>query len=463
MANFMDVSDVIERQTKNRFQVLLMFWISVAMMIEGFDNQLQSYTAPVIIQEWHLAKTAFGALLGFSQAGFMIGAVILGHLGDRVGRRPMILVGCLLFGVFTVAGGYAPNLTTLAATRVLSFLFLGGAVPNAIALAVEYAPARRRAIRVAIMYVCYTLGAAAGGFISAKIVPEMGWQSIFFLCGWLAVVLSAILYFTLPESARFMVVRGRSHEKLAATLRRLSPGVAIPADTVFIAKTEKKEKSSVVQLFQGGRTAKTIPLWIACFFSMIALLFLASWMPTILTDSGLPYRYSIIATGLFQAAGSGGTLASGWLLDRRNGILFVGLIALAGASVVVGFPVGMGDASLLMLLVAMAGFCIIGTQSSLNALSGVLYPTAMRTTGSGWAYGVGRIGAILGPSIGSFIVAAHLSLSTIFMIIAIPPIFTGCAILTLHKLRPNAVREEDEAAPAGASAKPELSDSRTRA
>jgi AAHS family 4-hydroxybenzoate transporter-like MFS transporter len=338
MATFIDVVDVIERQTRNRFQIMLMFWVSVAMMIEGFDNQLQSYTAPVIIQEWHLTKTAFGALLGFSQAGFMVGAVTLGHLGDRIGRRVMILAGCLLFGVFTIAGGYAQDLATLAATRVLSFMFLGGAVPNAIALAVEYAPARHRAIRVAIMYVCYTLGAAAGGFISAKIVPEMGWPSIFLLCGWLAVVLSAILYFTLPESARFMVVRDHSREMLAATLRRLSPNMAIPADAVFTARTEKKEKSNVAQLFLGGRAAKTIPLWIACFFSMVALLFLASWMPTILTDSGLPYRDSIIATGIFQAAGSLGTLASGWLLDRRNGILFVGLIALAGASVVVGFP-----------------------------------------------------------------------------------------------------------------------------
>ncbi|HTH99182.1 MAG TPA: MFS transporter [Stellaceae bacterium] len=444
MATYIDVSDVIERQTKNRFQIMLMFWISITMLIEGFDNQLQAYTAPKIIQEWHLSKQAFGAVPGFFQVGFMIGAVLLGHLGDKVGRRIMIIIGCLMFGVFTVAGGYTHNLTELVVTRALSAVFLGGAVPNAIALAVEYAPLRHRAIRVAIMYVCYTLGAAIGGFIAAKLVPAEGWPSIYYLCGWLAIALTAILYLALPESARFMVVRNRSREMLAATLRRLSPEMAIPADAVFTAKTEKKEKSSVVQLFQHGRAAKTIPLWVACFFSMIALQFIANWMPVIFTDSGLAYSYSVIAIGIFQTAGSVGTLTSGWLLDRKNGILFLGIIALAGASVVIGFQAGMSDAMFLLVLVAMAGFCVIGTQSSLNALSGVLYPTAMRSTGSGWAYGVGRIGAILGPSLGGFLVAAKLPLSEIFMIIAVPPIFVGAAILTLHKLRPNAVRDEAE-------------------
>jgi AAHS family 4-hydroxybenzoate transporter-like MFS transporter len=446
MATYIDVSDVIERQTKNRFQIMLMFWISVTMLIEGFDNQLQAYTAPVIIKEWHLNKAAFGAVPGFFQVGFMIGAVLLGHLGDKVGRRAMIIAGTLLFGVFTVAGGYAHDLTTLVVTRLLSAVFLGGAVPNAIALAVEYAPVRHRAIRVAIMYVCYTLGAAIGGFIAAKMVPDLGWPSIYFLCGWLAIGLTAILFFTLPESARFMVVRDRSRQMLAATLRRLSPEITIPYDAIFTAPAEVKEKSSVVQLFKHGRAAKTIPLWVACFFSMIALQFIANWMPVIFTDSGLAYSYSVMAIGIFQTAGSVGTLTSGWLLDRRNGILFLGLIALAGASVVVGFQAGLGDATFLLVLVAMAGFCVVGTQSSLNALSGVLYPTAMRSTGSGWAYGVGRIGAILGPSLGGFLVAARLPLAEIFMIIAIPPLFVGSAILTLHKLRPDAVRETGELA-----------------
>ncbi len=441
MANLVDVTKVIDRQSRNAFQALLMAWISVTMVIEGFDNQVQGYTAPTIIKAWHITKASFSPVFVCFQLGFMLGVILLGNLGDIIGRRVMIISGVLLFGIFTIAGAYTTGLHGLAATRFLAALFLGGAIPNVIALAVEYAPLRHRAIRVGIMYVWYSGGAAIGGFLAAWIVPRFGWQSIYLLGGWTALALVIGLYFVLPESARYLVVRERGQRQLFATMRRLSPDIVFPPDTVFIAPAEPKTSASVTELFKENRKLRTLPLWAASFASMIGLQFITSWMPTILTDSRVGYVGAVIALGLFQAGGCLGSYVTGFMLDRRNGILLMGIIAAIGAPAVFLFGASVGVTALLMLLVTVAGFCVVGSQCGLNALSGVIYPTAVRSTGSGWSYGVGRVGAVLGPILGGVLISLHLGLRPIFLIVAVPPLCVGIALFVLHHFQPDAVTE----------------------
>jgi MFS transporter, AAHS family, 4-hydroxybenzoate transporter len=439
MATKIDVADTIERQSKNRFQRLLMLWISITMIVEGFDNQVQGYTAPNIIKLWHISKASFSPVFVCFQVGFMIGVVGLGNIGDIIGRRVMIILGVSLFGVFTIAGAYTSDITGLAITRLLAAVFLGGAIPNAIALAVEYAPLRHRAVRVGIMYVCYSLGAAAGGFLAAWMVPRFGWTSIYQLGGWSALGLVVVLFFMLPESARFLVMRTQDRHKLVAILRKLAPDVSLPADAAFVATTEKRASASALELFRDDRRIKTITLWIASFGSMVALQFITSWMPTIFADSRLGYSWAVIAVGLFQTGGALGGFAAGWILDRNRGILWLSIIALIGAPVVIAFSSAIGITFLLMVLVSTAGFCIVGSQIGLNALSGVVYPTAIRSTGSGWVYGIGRIGAIVGPILGGVLISLHLDISKIFLIVAIPPLCVCVALFILHLVNPDAV------------------------
>jgi AAHS family 4-hydroxybenzoate transporter-like MFS transporter len=446
-----EITKIIDRQTRNKFQMILMAWISVTMIIEGFDNQVQGYTAPAIIKAWHISKASFSPVFVAFQFGFMLGVILLGNLGDIFGRRKMVITGVLLFGVFTIAGAYTTDLTAMAATRFLAAVFLGGAIPNVIALAVEYAPLRSRATRVGIMYVWYSLGAAAGGFLAAWIVPHFGWQAIYQVGGWCAIILVALLFFVLPESARFLVLKDPDQTKLTAIFAKLAPDTVIPPGAVFIAEQEKRTSASVTALFTEDRNLKTIPLWIASFASMVGLQFITSWMPTIFVDSQLGYKGAVIALGLFQGAGAFGNFVTGWVLDGKNGILLMSLIALIGAPVVFFFGSAVGITFLLMVLVAMAGFCMVGSQSGLNALSGVIYPTAIRSTGSGWCYGVGRIGAILGPILGGVLISLHLDLKQIFLVVAAPPLCVGLALLALHWLRPNAVTESG-----GSAVSPEL-------
>lgn len=434
-----DVLEVIEGQAAGGFQVRLMLWISLVMFVEGYDMQVVGYAAPAIIRDWQVTKASFGAVFGLGMVGYMLGALALSNLGDRVGRRVMIIAGVFWFGAATVACAYASTPVQMTALRVLAGIGLGGAIPNVIALAAEYAPFRLRATRVAIAFAAYTIGSAAGGFIAAWLLPRYGWPSLFHLGGWVALVLAAALMFTLPESARFLAASGRGRERLLAILRQLSPGMPLPEETQFIAREERRETRSVAELFRFGLLPVTLLLWAAYIFNMIALHFLTSWLPTVIDASGAGLANAAIATGLLQGGGTVGSLVSGRLLDKR-GVPALALVILLAAPVLVGLGQVAGAVLPTMLLAALAGLCIPGGQCGINALAGTIYPTAIRSTGAGWALGIGRIGSILGPVLGGLLISLDLPYRTLFVVLAVPPLLASGALALLARAQHGVAR-----------------------
>src|SRR5271170_6645383 len=206
-----DVGRLIEEQKFGWFQATLMFWICAFMFIEGYDMQVVGYAAPAIIKAWHSDKAAFGVVFGAGLGGFMLGATVLGNLGDRFGRKRMIVAGSVLFGLFTLASAWAEGLTSLLVLRTIAGIGLGGSIPNAIALMTEYAPVKVRATRVGIMFIGYTIGSALGGFIAGQLIPDYGWPSVFVVGGILPIMLALGAAFALPESVRFLMLkRGRT-------------------------------------------------------------------------------------------------------------------------------------------------------------------------------------------------------------------------------------------------------------
>ena len=429
-----DVLELIEAQPANAFQLRLLFWIALAMFIEGYDMQVIGYAAPAIIREWNVGKAGFGAVFGLGMAGYMVGALGISNLGDRFGRRVMILCGVFFFAPITVLCAYARTPEQLSALRFLAGVGMGGAIPNVIALAAEYAPRAQRATRVAIAFAAYTIGSAVGGFIAAWLLPRWGWQSLFQVGGWSALLLGAALLFTLPESARFLVESGRGQGRLLAILRKLAPAAALEPDTVFVAKEEHRATHSVLELFRGGLLPTTVLLWMAYICNMVALHFVTSWLPTVIEASGVAATSAAIATGLFQGGGTIGTLVSGRLLDKR-GIAVLAVVFFCAVPIVVAIGEVAGSVALTMLLVTMAGFCIPGGQGGINALAGTAYPTAIRSTGAGWALGIGRIGSILGPVLGGFLIALDLPYRALFLFLAIPPLLTALALMLLARTR----------------------------
>src|SRR3984957_15702454 len=402
-----DVGDLIEGQRFGRFQAGLMFWICAFMLIEGYDMQVVGYAAPAIIKAWHSDKAAFGAVFGAGLGGFMLGATLLGNFGDRFGRKHMIVAGSLLFGFFTLASAWADGLTSLLVLRTIAGIGLGGSIPNAIALVAEYAPARDRATRVGVMFIGYTIGSALGGVIAARLIPTWGWPSVFVVGGVLPIAIGL-----LPP---------------------VRPDLAVPDNASLAIEEENKEGLPVAHLFADGRASMTVLLWLAYAANMISLHFLTSWLPTVVSESGVPLAHAVMATALLQGGGAVGSLVVGRLLDRIGTLGIVAAFLVAVPCVAALGHVGTSEAPLLALVIVV-GLCVIGGQVGINALAGTLYPTYMRSTGTGWAFGVGRVGSILGPVIGGQLLAFGLPLGMLFAAASMPILISASALFFLGRL-----------------------------
>lgn len=446
-----DVGTLIEGQSFGRFQAGLMFWICAFMMVEGYDMQVVGYAAPAIIKAWHSDKAAFGGVFGAGLGGFMLGATLLGDLGDRFGRKRMIVAGSLLFGVFTLASAAADGLTWLLVLRTVAGLGLGGAIPNAIALMTEYAPARVRATRVGIMFVGYTVGSALGGVIAAQLIPAYGWPSVFVVGGLLPMIVATASIVVLPESVRFLMLKRGRTELVLALLRRIRPELDLREGTAVVMHETQQSGRPVRQLFAEARAAMTTLLWLAYAANMVSLHFLTSWLPTVIAESGVPLAHAVIATALLQAGGAVGSLLVGQLLDRIGTLGIVAAFLVAVPCVASLGHVGT-DETPLMLLVTLAGLCIIGGQAGINALAGTLYPTYMRSTGTGWAFGMGRLGSILGPVIGGQLIALGLPLGAVFATASAPILVSAGALFFLGRLSIVRDRAPGEAAEPGGAA-----------
>jgi MFS transporter, AAHS family, 4-hydroxybenzoate transporter len=432
-ANIVHVGDVIETQQSSWFQRNLIFWIAITMVIEGNDNQVVGFAAPLMTQALHIDKASFGPVFGVGLFGYMLGALALSAVGDRIGRRRLVIAGAIVFGIFTIATAYCVTLSTLLPIRFCAGVGLGAAIPNAIALMAEYAPKRTRATRIALMFVAYTLGSAFGGFFAAWLMPRYGWTSVFQFGGWSGLVLAAALYFTLPESVRFLAVTHARLGELANTLKRLDPRLQIGPQTKIVADEAKEPGVPVKHLFLEHRATKTALLWLAFIANQMTLIFMTSWLPTVIHENGISLQNAVNTVSLLQLGGAVGSVAFGRVLDR------LGVYALAaGFLIAIPFVVGLGSAgvsvALLMAIATMTGFFIAGGQAGINALSGTIYPTYMRSTGSGWAFGIGRTGSILGPVIGGVLLGLSLPTQYLFFFATIPVLCAAAALFFLGRV-----------------------------
>jgi AAHS family 4-hydroxybenzoate transporter-like MFS transporter len=310
--------------------------------------------------------------------------------------------------------------------RLITGFGLGGTMPNAIALTAEYMPKRIRATGVMIMFTGFTIGAAAGGLVAAALIPHFGWQSVFVLGGLLPCV-AAVFLFGLPESLRFLALKGGEDGRLASILHKVAPDVKVPQGTSFVAG-ERRERGFVVkQLFTLGRAKLTLLLWVIYFMSLLDLYFLNAWLPTVMHDAGIALEKAILVTSLFQVGGAVGSVTLGRLIDRIGSYRVLAWTYVAAAASV--FFIGAAGASmvLLVLTISVAGFCVIGGQCGSNALAAESYPTPIRSTGVGWCFGIGRIGSIVGPMLGGMLLASRGDTRHVFWAAAIPVLIAGIA------------------------------------
>jgi AAHS family 4-hydroxybenzoate transporter-like MFS transporter len=421
-----DVSACIDAQVVSPLQWRVIALCALVVLFDGFDTQVIGYLGPALSAEWNLPREQLGPVFSASLVGLMAGLLVIGPVSDRAGRRWSILVSVFLFAFFTLLTAYAHGVTDLMAYRFLAGIGLGGAMPNALALTGEYCPKRLRATLVIIMFCGFSLGSIIGGLVAAALLETYGWRSVFLVGAILPFMLLPLLYAWLPESLQFLLLKKRD-ATARHLLQKMNP--ALDANAVLRSDMKPAAEIPVADLFQQGRGAGTLMLWTVFFMNLMVFYFLQSWLPTLFTDAGLTQQNAVLMTTLISVGGIVAGIVSGPLMDRYNAYVVLAVLYLGGAAFVI--TIGIAGPTLLALATFLAGFCVSGAQKSVNALAVIFYPVQMRSTGVGWALGIGRFGSILGPVIAGWLLVLGWSTANLMQLAALPMLLAAAFIYAM--------------------------------
>lgn len=430
-----DVTAVIDRSRISTFQIGVFVICALCLIMDGFDVQGLGYVLPALGQEWNVSSAALGGALGTGNLGMLVGSLVFTILGDKIGRRPVLIGGTIVFGTFTLLTARATTVEQLVVLRFLASLGLGSIMPNAVALIGEYSPQRARVTLMMGVTVGFTAGAAVAGFVAAWLIPAFGWQAVFYVGGAIPLVIALPMLVLLPESLQWLVLRGRDRDVVIQRLRRIDPDVPASSNTIFIVPEQKHSGVPVVHLFREERGRVTLTLWVVNFLNIMNLYALSGWLTTIIRAAGYSTRASVLIGTLLQVGGTLGAFGSAWAIGRRGFVhvltwsFATACVSIAAIGQVIGYALA---PALLAALVLLAGWCVIGGQPGLNALAATYYPTRVRSTGVGWALGVGRIGGIVGPVLGGILLEREWATPALFIVAAAPAFISALVMFTLR-------------------------------
>ncbi|WP_157264259.1 MFS transporter [Azohydromonas aeria] len=411
------------------YQWLVLALCFLIVAADGMDVAIMGFVAPSILQEWGISRAAFGIVMSAAPFGLVFGALVAGPASDKVGRKKVLVLSVLAFAVLTLATSYARDVTELAVLRFLTGIGLGAAMPNTTTLLSEYVPEKRRSLMVTLMFTGFNLGSALVGFVAASIIPAYGWRTVLIIGGLVPLALVPLLIAFLPESARFLAVRGASKERIGRTLGRVC-GTNFDAETQFISPEPPVQARTPVRLLiSQGFGLMTVALWVTYFMGLMVIYLLTGWLPTLLKDAGLTVSQAASITALFQIGGTAGGVFVGWLMDKRAPTRVISLAYLGGALSVLALAGAGAMSAALGVLVALVGFCMSGAQTGLNAYAPSCYPTMARATGVSWMLGMGRFGSIFGSMIGGVVLGMGQGFATVLGLLAIPAALAAAAVL----------------------------------
>lgn len=419
------VEEVIDKAKISPFHWRILFWCTLIIIFDGYDLVIYGVVLPILMQQWQLDPVTAGALGSTALFGMMIGAMLLGTLSDRFGRKKMIVLCIVLFSGFTALNGFAQTPLQFGVMRFIAGLGIGGGMPNVVALMSEYSPRRIRSTLVAVMFSGYAIGGMLSAVLGIWIVPQFGWQVMFYLAV-IPLLLLPLIWTQLPDSVAFLVRQGKIAEarKVLAALT----GKPLPDDAELAVHQPQKTEQSLAALFSNNRALSTLMFFQAFFMCLLMVYGLGSWLPKLMTMAGYGFGSSLMFLLFLNIGGIIGAIGGGWLSDRFHPrpvlMLFFTLAAVSLA--LLGFK---SHVAVLYFLVTVAGATTIGSQILLYAYVAQFYPTAIRSTALGWSSGVGRIGAILGPVLGGALLAMQLSHQMNFLAFVVPGALAVIAIM----------------------------------
>ena len=438
-----DVHKLADESRFNRFHALVLFWGVLILVLDGYDLAVVGAAMPAIMKDMGVDATQAGFMASSALFGMMFGAIFLGTLADRIGRPLMISVCVALFSVFTAAAGLTHDPVSFSVTRFLAGLGIGGVLPIVTAQMAEFAPVKLRARLVTLVFAGYSVGGILVALTGKQLIEGYGWQSVFY-AAILPVLLIPFIMKTMPESMPFLIKKKRDAE-LRRIVGKLVPGYTLQDHEQFVVPAEDRaEGAPVAKLFHDGRGFSTVMIWIAFFMGLFMVYSLSSWLTKLMAMAGYSLGSALTFVIVFNVGAIVGAVAGGWLGDKLNikwvlvSFYAVGALALT----LMGYT---KSTELLFLVVFVVGASTLGTQLLAYAYAGEFYPTAIRSTGVGFASGIGRTGAILAPIVIGVLVALKLPLEQNFMAIGLAGLLGTIAVMLIDHRKSASTHHVDAA------------------
>lgn len=431
------VADVIDHGPVSAQQLIVVALCLILNMLDGFDITAMAVTVNAIGNELQLEEDKLGLVFSFALAGMMLGAMFLAAISDVIGRRKTIILSILLVGSTVFLTGYVTRLWELILLRFISGLGAGAMMASQATLASEYSSQKFRALSVAAVTAGYPLGAMLTGLVASHVLPDYGWRGIFFLGGGVTLVMSLAAFLLMPESLQFLIEK-RPANALAQINRILIKLKRAPLeDLPGISQQLSKDGSrnifrNMLKLLTPTYRRSTLTLWLAFFLCFNTLYFLMSWIPKLIVNAGLSEQTGHYAFSLFNLGGVLGIFLLGSLATRWKLSNLVAFFLIASAIGMVFFAMAPTEKNLLLFLIFFIGIAQQGGFTGLYAVATHIYPTEIRSTGVGWAIGLARFGAVLGPAIAGVMIASGVSMAGNFYIFAIPMAIGGMVAYWLN-------------------------------
>lgn len=431
------IPELIDRTRLSAFQWRVFILCFLVAILDGFDTQAIAFTGPSIIQAFGLGPGSLAPILTAGIVGMVLGAMALGLIGDKFGRRPTIIAAVALFGAASLATAFAQTTDQILILRFIAGLGMGGATPVVLSLAAEYGPAKNRGTIMTTVLLGLPAGAILGGLLAAKMLPVIGWQGIFAVGGIVPLLLLIVLCFVLPESLHFMTrhrsqTSGAKIEKIVATITQQP----IPAGSTF-SVPEADVKTRLSSLFANGLARNTFGIWTVYLFNWVAWFMFLSWLPTVLKASGLATEHAPMGTVAVNAVFVVCAIPLSIILPKINTRLLLLAMFVFGIALCVGLANSGQNWTLVFILAGLAGLGIGGQQIVLNYMVAQAYPTALRATATGWAIALGRVGAIIGSASGGWFLE-HGGPAGYYSALIVPLVIAAAGLLIIRTQAENA-------------------------
>ncbi|MEO8123457.1 MAG: MFS transporter [Burkholderiales bacterium] len=432
-----DVIKVTDEAKFNRFHGLVLFWGLLILIFDGYDLAVVGAALPSIMKEMGVGAGNAGFMASSALFGMMFGAIVFGTLADRIGRILTLCICIALFSIFTAAAGLTHEPVSFSVLRFFAGLGIGGALPVVTAQMAEFAPLKIRARLVVLVFTGYSLGGILVAVMGKQLIGAYGWQSVFFAAG-LPLLLIPFIVMSMPESMPFLIKKQRN-DKLRRIVGKLAPDLPLPANVQFVVPTAEKAVGTPIGiLFQDGRGFSTVMIWMAFFTGLFMVYALSSWLTKLMALAGYSLGSALTFTLLYNLGAIVGSVLGAWLGDKFNiKYVLVAFYALGAVSLtLMGYT---KSTELLYVVVCFVGASTLGTAVLAYAYAGEYYPAVARSTGVGFAAGVGRLGAILGPILIGGLVALQLPLQQNFMVIGLAGAIGAVAVMLIdHRLSASA-------------------------